>query len=70
MAFVVVYDANALYGSTLRDLLIRIARHRDADPESCEAIGHAGQYRCLAQLRGQPGLADEPGRNFRSRNVR
>lgn len=26
MAFVVVYDANALYGNTLRDLLIRIAQ--------------------------------------------
>ena len=25
MAFVVVYDANVLYGNTLRDLLIRIA---------------------------------------------
>ena len=26
MAFIVVYDANALYGNTLRDLLIRIAQ--------------------------------------------
>ena len=26
MAFIVVYDANAMYGNTLRDLLIRIAR--------------------------------------------
>ncbi|MEV6321565.1 PIN domain-containing protein [Nocardia sp. NPDC051787] len=26
MAFVVVYDANVLYGNTLRDLLIRLAR--------------------------------------------
>ena len=26
MAFIVVYDANAMYGSTPRDLLIRIAR--------------------------------------------
>ncbi|MDA0637176.1 hypothetical protein OUY22_27560 [Nonomuraea sp. MCN248] len=26
MAFVVVYDANVLYGNTLRDLLIRIAQ--------------------------------------------
>ncbi|MBB5778042.1 hypothetical protein [Nonomuraea jabiensis] len=25
MAFVVVYDANVLYGNTLRDLLIRLA---------------------------------------------
>jgi hypothetical protein len=26
MAFIVVYDANAMYGNTLRDLLIRIGR--------------------------------------------
>jgi hypothetical protein len=26
MAFTVIYDANAMYGSTPRDLLIRIAR--------------------------------------------
>ena len=26
MAFVVIYDANVLYGNTLRDLLIRIAQ--------------------------------------------
>ena len=26
MAFIVVYDANAMYGNTPRDLLIRIAR--------------------------------------------
>lgn len=26
MAFVVVYDANVLYGNALRDLLIRLAR--------------------------------------------
>ena len=26
MAFIVVYDANAMYGNTLRDLLIRLAR--------------------------------------------
>ncbi|MFL6056271.1 MAG: hypothetical protein ACJ72W_25730 [Actinoallomurus sp.] len=26
MAFVVVYDANVLYGNTVRDLLIRIAQ--------------------------------------------
>ena len=26
MAFIVVYDANALYPNTLRDLLIRIAQ--------------------------------------------
>ncbi|MEV1172407.1 hypothetical protein [Nonomuraea sp. NPDC049784] len=25
MAFVVIYDANVLYGNTLRDLLIRVA---------------------------------------------
>lgn len=28
MAFVVVYDACALYGNTARDLLIRVARAR------------------------------------------
>lgn len=26
MAFVVLYDANVLYGNTLRDMLIRLAR--------------------------------------------
>ena len=26
MAFIVVYDANAIYGNTPRDLLIRIGR--------------------------------------------
>ena len=27
MAFVAVYDANVLYPSVLRDLLVRVARH-------------------------------------------
>jgi hypothetical protein len=38
MAFVVVYDANVLYGNTLRDLLIRIAQSGTVQAKWTNAI--------------------------------
>jgi hypothetical protein len=42
MAFIVIYDANALYPNTLRDLLIRIAQQPHAQGIAGEPPGHHG----------------------------
>jgi predicted nucleic acid-binding protein len=53
MAFVVVYDACALYGNTLRNLLIRVARARLVQAKWTERILDEVD-RSLAEKRGIP----------------
>src|SRR5687768_10336156 len=53
MAFVVVYDACALYGNTVRNLLIRVARARLVQAKWTERILDEVD-RSLAKKRGIP----------------
>ena len=53
MAFVVVYDACALYGNTVRNLLIRVARARLVQAKWTERILDEVDWN-LAKKRGIP----------------
>ena len=46
MAFIVVYDANALYPNTLRDLLIRIAQQPHRPAHTSYTVHTAGNRTC------------------------
>ncbi len=57
MAFIVIYDANVLYGNTLRDLLIRIAQlpHLVQAKWTDHIFGHMSR----ALLRMRPDITEE-----------
>ena len=57
MAFIVIYDANVLYGNTLRDLLIRIAQlpHLVQAKWTDQILGEMSR----ALLRTRPDITEE-----------
>lgn len=51
MAFIVVYDANAMYGNTVRDLMIRLGRAPETIDDVLGQLERAGLVESAAALR-------------------